>query len=200
MCEESRAQFIINLQQAASVLYALGALPATDGNFSVRLSADKIMITRSNIEKRKLTSESFADVDLVASASSECSSEWPMHRALYEARSNISCILHVHAPFLCTFAACHKKPNVNLLSEAQQALREIALVPYAQPGTTALGESLLNASKTANVYILANHGAVAVGRSVSEALHHLERAEFLARVEWQTENMGGGMPLNAAYE
>ena len=75
-------------------------------------------------------------------------------------------------------------------------LGEIALAPFCRPGSLELGESLLRSSTQASVYLLANHGAVAVGTSVREALHRLERAEFLARVEWQCTALGGGVPLS----
>lgn len=77
------------------------------------------------------------------------------------------------------------------------AIGEIALVPFCLPGTAEVGDCALASSPSAMVYLLANHGAVAVGSSVLDALHRLERAEFLARVAWQCEFVGGGLPLTA---
>jgi L-fuculose-phosphate aldolase len=74
----------------------------------------------------------------------------------------------------------------------------IVLVDYRPPGSEELAQALLSANANTGVYLLANHGAVAVGASVRKALYRLERAEFLAHVEWLAVALGGGVPLNAA--
>jgi L-fuculose-phosphate aldolase len=173
-------------------------LPATDGNLSVRHGEDRVLLTASGIAKRDLDESALVELELASEAHGCASSEWLMHRALYRARPEIHAVLHVHSPFLTTFAATHRVPTVALLAEAYVELGEIVLVPFCRPGSRALGEALLQTSAQASLYLLANHGAVAVGANVREALHRLERAEFLARVEWQCAALGGGVPLNAA--
>jgi ribulose-5-phosphate 4-epimerase/fuculose-1-phosphate aldolase len=86
---------------------------------------------------------------------------------------------------------------VNLLTEACAFVGPIALVDYRPPGSEELARAVLAAGTDAGVYLLSNHGAVAVGVSVREALHRLERAEFLAHVEWLAAALGGGVPLSA---
>ncbi|MBU0690890.1 class II aldolase/adducin family protein [bacterium] len=183
------------LLRAAKVLADFDCLPATDGNFSARLARQQILITRSGIEKRTLTEAGFVTADLSDESPAGVSSEWPMHKIIYLGRSDVNCILHVHSPGLTAFAAAHKLPDMSILTEAAMAIGEIALVPYAQPGSEEMGLKLLDASSTASVYLLSNHGALSVGGTVTEALHRLERAEFLARVELSAAAIGGGVPL-----
>jgi L-fuculose-phosphate aldolase len=87
----------------------------------------------------------------------------------------------------------------NLLAETCAHVGPILLVDYQPPGSEQLAQALLSVDEKANVYLLANHGAVAVGTSVRQALHRLERAEFCAHVEWLATALGGGVPLEASH-
>ncbi len=186
------------LLRAAARLTEMGFLPATDGNLSVRLDNDRVLLTASGIEKRELDESALIELALESNDHGRASSEWSMHRELYRQRPDVRAVLHVHSPFLTTFAAAHRIPSVTLLAESLAELGELALVPFCKPGSRELAESLLKNSPRASVYLLSNHGAVAVGASVREALHRLERAEFLARIEWQCRALGGGVPLSEA--
>jgi L-fuculose-phosphate aldolase len=183
------------LLRAAKVLADTNCLPATDGNFSARLDNHGILLTRAGVEKRTLSDEGLIIVKLEDVSPAGASSEWPMHKAIYLSRPDVNCILHVHAPGLTTFAAAHKTPNTALLAEAVMTIGEIALVPFTKPGGDQMGERLLKTSSTASVYLLSNHGALSVGGTVAEALHRLERAEFLARIELSAQSIGGAIPL-----
>jgi L-fuculose-phosphate aldolase len=189
-------EILEELLHAAEVLGRAGFLPASDGNLSARNEDGQVFITRSRIEKRALSEADFVLLDLDEESAPGVSSEWPMHRALYRARRDLRCILHVHSLHLTAFACARRVPNVNLLAETCSELGTVALVDYCLPGSEKLAQALLSASAGASVYLLANHGAVAVGASVREALHRLERAEFLAHVEWLAKVLGGGVALS----
>lgn len=168
---------------AAEVLNSMGCLPATDGNFSARSGSDKAIVTRQGIEKRYLCQNDLLEIDISEMCPFGASSEWKLHRAIYESRPEVNAILHVHAPYLGTFVAAGKIPDVSLLMETEMTLGGIALVPYVEPGTQELGEAALKHGGKAAVLILERHGVVSTGNSIREALHRLERAEFLARVQ-----------------
>ncbi|MDD5088992.1 MAG: class II aldolase/adducin family protein [bacterium] len=184
--------------RSAAILDAYRCLPATDGNLSARLDQETILITKSGIEKRGLAESSFAAVKLNDSNPPDVSSEWPMHRAIYRTRADVDCVLHAHPPYLTSFAVSNRTPDVRLLAETSELIGDIASVPFVSPGSSALAEALLAASMTAAVYLLANHGAVSVGRTVAEALHRMERAEFLAQVAFQAACMRDGIPITDA--
>ncbi len=171
------------LIHAAQVLDKIGCLPATDGNFSARLEHGKALVTRKGIEKRTLTAKDLIEIQIDEAEPVQVSSEWQLHRAMYVARADVHAVLHVHAPYLGVFVAAGKAPNVKLLMEAELTLGGFAVIPYAEPGTVKLGDDAVKHGGNAGVLILERHGVVAVGASISEALHRLERAEFLARVE-----------------
>lgn len=185
MIEAAKQELI----RAAQVLAACGCLPATDGNLSVRLDNNRALITKRGIEKRNLRAEDFAIAHLSDEQPREASTEWQVHRCLYLARADVNAIIHVHAPYLASFAALGKVPDVTLLIEAEMTLGGISMVPFVQPGTSALGEAVVVHGGSAGVILLERHGVVSVGASVREALHRMERAEFLAQVEIGTSSL-----------
>jgi L-fuculose-phosphate aldolase len=191
-----REEAVRELLHAARVMKESGFLPATDGNFSARISPTRAIITVSGIEKHFLTENDFIATDISEEHPPRGSSEWRIHRAIYLARPEINCILHAHSPALTSFAAARKIPNMALLAEAVATLSEIVLVPYHTPGTSEIADELIRKSLTAGVYILSNHGPVVVGDSIRETLHRFERAEHLAKVEINASRIGGGIPLS----
>ena len=111
------------LLRAAALLADMGFLPATDGNLSVRLDDDRVLLTASGIEKRELDESALIELTLASAEHGRASSEWLMHRALYRARTDLRAVLHVHSPFLTTFAAAHRVPSVALLAESRADTR-----------------------------------------------------------------------------
>jgi len=190
----SRCDLVNELIRSAEVLNSLHCLPATDGNLSARLDADTVLITTSGIEKRLLSESSFVVARLSESRPAVASSEWPMHRSLYKTRPDVNCVLHAHPPYLTSFAVTDFVPDTHLLAETELLIGRIVRVPFVPPGSAALADALLTADPAAAVYLLSNHGALSVGGSITEALHRMERAEFLARVQIQAACLGGGVP------
>jgi L-fuculose-phosphate aldolase len=189
------------LVEAAQRLHEMGCLPASDGNLSARAEDNLIWISPSGVEKRKLTIDDFIRIDDTGHAvnsGANPSSEWHLHLAIYQHRAEVNSILHAHPPYLTAFAAAHQMPNSALLAEAELAIGEICLVPYAPPGSAALGEQVVACMKKCGIYLLENHGVVAVGSDTTQALHRLERAEFLASVSILAQSIGGALPLTAA--
>jgi len=190
--QDKRHELVAEILHAARVLGSAGFLPATDGNLSARLDERLILITVRGVEKRELREAHIVEVSVDGLRPAEGSTEWPMHSALYRHRPDVHCVLHVHSPALTAFATAHRVPRIELLAEAYATVGRMALVPFVKPGTPLVGETMLKTDSTAMVYLLANHGAVAVGGTVRETLHRLERAEFLAQVELNAAAVGGG--------
>lgn len=187
------------LVHAARRLSEIGGLPASDGNLSARVGPRLFWISPSGIEKRGITPDVFLLIDdsgCVTEGEGRPSSEWPMHVALYGERREVNCILHAHPPNLTAFAAAHRVPETSILAEAEAMIGEICLVPYARPGSASLGKEIIACGASPSLYLLENHGAVAVGGEVEEALHRMERAEFLAQVSLLAEKLDGAIPLS----
>ena len=192
---EQRAELV----HAARRLDEIGGFTATDGNLSARISSNSFWISPAGVEKGEIVEDDFVQIDengRKLSGQGEPSSEWAVHLAVYREREDICAILHTHTPHLTAFAAAHKIPDTALLAEAEFAIGGICLVPYALPSSTALAEQIIFCGGNPGVYLLENHGAIAVGKTAKEALHRMERAEFLAKVTLLAEKLGGGIPLS----
>ena len=109
-----------------------------------------------------------------------------MHVAAYTVRPDIEALVHAHPVGLSAYAVRGEVPDVGALDEAKAALRRIGLVPFHPSGSDALAQAVsaalagVGGDPGANVLVMANHGALAVGGSVEEALCRLEIAEHLA--------------------
>ncbi len=194
---EQRAELV----RAARQLYEIGGFTATDGNLSARISSTSFWISPTGAEKGGIVEDDFVQIDEKGrklSGSGEPSTEWAVHLAIYRKREDIGAILHAHTPHLTAFAAAHKIPDTAILAEAELMIGGICLVPYAPPGSASLAEQIIFCGLNSGVYLLENHGAVAVGKTTEEALHRMERAEFLAKVMLLAEKIGGGIPLSKA--
>ena len=121
-----------------------------------------------------------------------------MHVACYAARSDIQAIVHAHPPAATGFAAAGVPLPANVLPELPVVLGPIALVPYGRPGTPALPLAMLPFLPGHDVFLLANHGVTAVGRSVEEAVVRMESVEQAARILVVARLLGGAQPLSPA--
>ena len=195
--EKQRAELI----RAAKRLDEIGGFVATDGNLSARISSNSFWISPAGVEKRGILKDDFIQIDengRKLSGQGEPSTEWAVHLAIYREREDICAILHTHTPHLTAFAAARKIPDTAILAEAELAIGRICLVPYAPPGSASLAEQIIFCGGNPGVYLLENHGAIAIGKTAKEALHRMERAEFLAKVTLLAEKIGGGIPLSKA--
>ena len=119
-------------------LYNKGFIAGTDGNLSVKLGKNKILITPSGYSKGFLYPEEMIVVDTAGkriSGYGEPSSELIMHLTVYDHRKDISACCHAHPPYITALSTVGKKPPFNLLPEAALTIGEIALTEYAPPGT-----------------------------------------------------------------
>ena len=73
-------------------------VPATSGNFSVRIDANRVAITRSGVDKGHLTPEDILVQPLDAPLLPRSSAEALLHLDLYRRDPAIGAIFHVHAP------------------------------------------------------------------------------------------------------
>ena len=193
------------LAAACRRLHARGLLAGAEGNLSCRLPTGDLLITASGVDKGAITE---TELLLVCANGSphhtsrhsvlRPSSELAMHVACYAARSDIRAIVHAHPPAATGFAAAGVPLPANVLPELPVVLGPIALVPYGRPGTPALPLAMLPFLPGHDVFLLANHGVTAVGRSVEEALLRMESVEQAARILVVARLLGGAQPLSPA--
>lgn len=183
-------------------LHARNLLAAADGNVSFRFRDDRIAMTPAGVSKAELRPEQMAWMKLDGSILyGRPSSERLMHLAVFRAAPEARAIVHAHPPTAIAWSLA--RPDLDripdeALPEAILAAGRIPVVPYARPGTAAMGDSLLPFLPEHRLLLLARHGAVCWGESVEEAHNGIERLEHLCQILKSAAEMGGAKPLPAA--
>lgn len=185
---------------AMQTMHSLGLNRGTAGNASARFGGG-LLISPSGVRTQQLDEDSIVFVanprseDPTAHAGHRPSSEWRLHQAVFDARSDIHAIVHCHSRF-ATVLACARKPipAVHYLVGLCGAI-EVPVARYARFGSPELAEHTVHALTSSNACLLANHGLIACATTIEEALTLAEEMEEQAAVYWHTLAIGGGEPL-----
>jgi L-fuculose-phosphate aldolase len=120
------------------------------------------------------------------------SSELPFHLAIMRARPDVRAIVHTHATH-ATAVSCLRRsiPALHYLV-ALFGGHDIRCARYATFGTNALSANILRALAGRRAALLANHGLIVVGDSLTHALALTVEAEQLAKLYLATLATGRG--------
>lgn len=199
---EARPFRTAEIVAAGQRLASAGLITATEGNLSARLDERRILATPAGREKGRLSGSDLVEVDVTTGAvcarSGRASSEIRMHLAAYRRRPEVRAAVHAHPLAATAFAAAHRSLDSRLLAEAAVLLGPIPLVPYGTPSTDELADALIPFLADHDAFLLANHGALTLGRSVAEAYFRMETLERLAQITLWADLAGGGRPLGTA--
>ncbi|MEA2664465.1 MAG: L-fuculose-phosphate aldolase [Candidatus Eremiobacteraeota bacterium] len=159
----------------------LGLNHGTAGNVSVRVG-ERFLVTPSGVDYDRLTPESIVSVAFDGSfeGSAQPSSEWRLHAALLQARPEMRAVVHTHSPH-ATAVACLREPIPSfhyLVGLGGRA--EIPCAAYATYGTAELAANAVAVLRDGKTCLLANHGALALGTTLRQALALAASVETLA--------------------
>lgn len=122
------------------------------------------------------------------------SSEWRMHRDILLDRPEAQAIVHVHSPFATSLACTPRIQREGITAfhymVAVAGGADIRCAPYATFGTQALSEAALAALHDRRACLLANHGQIAWGRDLDQALALAREVETLSQHYWQALQLG----------
>ena len=172
--------------------------PGMSGNISARYG-ENIIITASGSANGYLDEEDFTVIDFegnVVNGDKKPSSEKMLHVEFYKQRPDINYILHVHAPYLSSFASCGKALDEPIMAENVFYFGHIPLAEYGLPSSMDLVEKTAKYFKDFDAVLMANHGVVVGGKTLKDAYLKLELAESYAQVVINTKLLGGAVPLN----
>ena len=177
-----------------------GLIRSSDGNISIRLDDNRFLMTPSGLYKRRLKPKQILIVDadgklIRAKGSFKPSSESLMHLEAYRQREDINAVLHAHPPYATALTIAGIPFPNDIIPEIPALLGEVAIAPYATPGTQDLALSIRDPIKTHNAILLSNHGSLTVGKTLEEALLALERMELAAQLYYLAYNLGKIIPL-----
>lgn len=188
------------LLDTAKRAYDLQLMAATSGNLSLR-TQNGMLITPSGRAYETMSEDDLVEINfdgnpIIATAYAP-SSEWRMHAEIYRNLPDVNAIVHTHSPFATAFAVCHK-PIANVLIEIELFLGgEIGVAAYAPQGTQAVGTEAVKKLRERRACLLANHGAVAIGTNMTEALNNAIYLEDAAKIYYYALNIGTPVMLTS---
>jgi L-fuculose-phosphate aldolase len=173
-------------------VYARGFVAANDGNISARIDPNRIVITPTGVSKGYMKTADMVVVDLDGQVlnGKKASSELPMHLAIYRNRPDVQSICHAHPPYATGFAVAGIALDRCVLPEVVVGLGGVPLVEYGTPGTDEFYLPLLKPLQDYDAFLLANHGAVTVGRDVMNAYFKMETLEHFAHISFIARQLG----------
>lgn len=184
--------------EVCRLLYNRGYVVSNDGNVSVRVEMDKVLITPSGVGKGRMTPDMLVLCDLqgnILDGDRYPSSESKMHLMIYRERSDVMSVVHAHPPLSTAFAICRRPLKERYLAEMIVGLGEIPVTEFAMLSTEEVPESVRPFVRDHNAVLLANHGALAWGPSLLSAFDRLEVVEQTAKVYYYVGRIGGGVEI-----
>ncbi len=189
------------LVEIGARLYARGLVSANDGNFSVRLDADRILITPRGKNKGRLRPEDMVVMDMAGqvlrfgSGRAGPSSEWPMHIEAYRQRPDIRAVLHAHPPFTVALTVAGVPFPSEVLPEVVMTVGKVPTARLALPSSEDDALAIRDWIRDHQAVLLPHHGVVTVGQTLEEAWVILERIEYAAKVYLLSRMLGEARPL-----
>ncbi len=167
--------------------------PGYSGNMSARYN-DKILITSSGSANGYLVEDELVLMDFegnLVEGDKKPSSEKMLHVEFYKQRPDVNYIIHVHSPFLSTFACCRIPLDEPVMAENVFYFGQIPLADYGLPSSFDLVEKTAKYFKDYDAVIMANHGFIVGDKTIKDAFLKLELAESYAQVVFNTKLLGG---------
>ena len=166
--------------------------PGYSGNMSARFG-DKILITSSGSANGYLCEDELVLMDFegkLIEGNKKPSSEKMLHVEFYKQRPDVNYIIHVHSPFLSSFACCRIALDEPVMAENVFYFGQIPLADYGLPSSMDLVEKTSKYFKEYDAVLMANHGFIVGDKTLKDAFLKLELAESYAQVVFNTKVMG----------
>jgi len=179
-------------------IHSKGWISSTDGNVSVRLGNDRILITPTGIHKGYMKPSDLVVVDFEGRpkrGASKPTSEITLHLTCYRQRPEIGAVIHAHPTMSVAFSLAGIGLAKCLLPEVVFTLGSIPTADYAPPATSEVANSIMKYIADYDAIILERHGSLTVGGDVYTAYNTLERMEHVAEITYHARQLGGVEPL-----
>jgi L-fuculose-phosphate aldolase len=181
------------IMQTMDRIYRYRMTTTSGGNLSIRDDSGDVWISPARVDKGNLTRNDIVCVkpDGSVEGPHPPSSEFPFHKAIYEARPDLRSIVHAHPVALVAFSICGKTPDTRLFHQAHSVCGKTGFAPYGLPGSEQLGSNIAESFAAAcDSVILENHGVVVGGESLPHAFERFEAFEFAAKTIIKGRQLG----------
>ena len=178
--------------------------PGTSGNMSFRVDDNHMLITASGSANAYLEDDEIVLTDFsgnpVEGEKKKSSSEKLLHIEIYKKRPDLNVILHVHSPYLSSFAAAGIPLDKPIMAENTFYFGKILMADYALPSTVELAENTAKFFDEYNAVLMESHGFVVASDNIKDAYLKLELAESYAQIVLNTYLLGGARELTKEQE
>jgi L-fuculose-phosphate aldolase len=182
-------------------LAARGLMAGQDGNLSVRLGPDRVLVTPAGALKSLVRAADMVEVDgrgRRRRGRGNPTSELDLHLRILKLRPDVDAVVHAHPPTATGFALAGEGFETFALTELIFQLGRVPLVPYGAPGTPELADRVEPYLAEHDAWLLANHGAVTVGPTLDAAWIRMESLEQAARILLVARTLGRVTELDGA--
>ena len=189
------------LLKTSQKLVDTGLNKGTSGNASIKIG-NGFLVTPSGmaVEEMSLDNMVYMQLDGSFEQSKKPSSEWRFHRDILASRIDINAVIHTHSMFATTLACLHKEIPPFHYMIAVAGGDNIKCAPYALFGSQQLSDNALTALKDRKACLLANHGMIALGNDLEDALAVAVEVENLSEQYWRILQVNANTPLLSEAE
>lgn len=190
-----------DIVRVGKLLYDKGLLVSTDGNISIKLSENEILITSSGFCKGMITTDQITKVDMQGNVISglKPARDIKMHLAVYKCRADAKAVVHAHPPIATGFSITNTTFDKVTLPEVMFSIGSVAVTEYAAPTTEnvplVVTKKLLECPDSMAL-ILSNHGALTIGFDVMDAYFKMETLEMFLKATIVSKILGKENYLN----
>jgi len=172
-------------------LSAEGLNRGTSGNVGGRLQ-QSFLVTPSGVPAEDLLPEAMVEMDYTGAVvgKGKPSSEWRIHRDILVARADVGAVVHTHSRYATTLACLQREVPAFHYMIAAAGGDTIRCTPYALFGSQELSDLALQALSGRSACLLGNHGMLALGASLNEALALAIEVEALCEQYWSALQLG----------
>jgi L-fuculose-phosphate aldolase len=187
------SQLRADIVEVGRRMYARGYTASNDGNISVRLGSDRLLMTPKSVCKGFMTPDMMCVTDLEGrklQGDRDPSSEMLMHLEVYRQRPDVHAVVHAHPPIATGFAVAGIPLDRPVLAEVLTTLGSIPIAEYATPSTRELPDAVRKYIKAHDGMLLANHGALTSGADLYSAYYKMETIEHFAKISLVARLLG----------
>ncbi len=184
-------------------IHAQGFVAANEGNLSVRVTEDRVLITPSLRSKGFLVPDDICTIDFDGhpiDSAKKPSSEYRLHLNVYRERSDVAGVVHCHPPHATAFAIARQPIPTGVLPEPDIFLGKVPTAPYATPGNQEFADTILPFVKTTNTIVLASHGTLSYDAELERAFWWTEILDAYCRTLILAKQIGHVCVLSSEQE
>jgi L-fuculose-phosphate aldolase len=183
---------------AAKKMYQRGIVEGTAGNVSGRVDDGTVVLTPSSLGYEEMQLDDLVQLTLdgeVVAGHRSPTSEKALHLATLAAHPEVGAVVHCHAKHASMYAVARRPIPAAIDEFVTYIGGEVPVCDYFASGSDGLATEVASRLGDRSAALMANHGMVAVGKDVDDALHSALVVEHNAQIMWGAEALGGPVPI-----